>query len=100
MYKFISLYRKPDDPAAFDAHYAEVHTPLVMKTPGLIRCDVTKITGSPMGGEPAYYQISEMFFENRDAFKSAARSPEWAAAGKDLMGFAGSIVTLLVGEGA
>ena len=99
MTKFIALYKQPEDAAAFDAHYNTVHTPLVLKTPGLLQLEATKITGSPMGASP-YYMIAEMSFADADAFKAASASPEWRAAGKDLMGFAGSIVTLLVGESA
>ena len=97
MTKFIALYKRPLDTAEFDTHYTEVHTPLVSKTPGLERIEVTKITGSPMG-DPAYYMIAEMFFKDEATFIAASKSPEWRAAGKDLMGFAGTVVTMLVGE--
>ncbi len=99
MYKFVALYKRPEDPAAFDRHYAEVHTPLVKKTPGLLDIVITRFNANPMGGEPAYYMMTEMSFADKDAFKTAAKSPEWAAAGDDVMSFAGSIVTLMIGEG-
>ena len=97
MIKFIALYKRPEDPAAFDAHYANVHTPLVSKTPGLERIEITRVTGSPMGESP-YYMMAEMYFADAAAFAAASATPEWRAAGKDLMGFAGPIVTLLIGE--
>lgn len=97
MTKFIALYKRPADTAEFDAHYRDVHTPLVSRTPGLDRIEVTKMTGSPMG-DPAFYMMAEMYFANEGAFMAASKSPEWRAAGKDLMAFAGPVVTLLVGE--
>jgi uncharacterized protein (TIGR02118 family) len=33
MYKLIALYTKPDDPEAFDEHYARVHLPLGRRFP-------------------------------------------------------------------
>ena len=35
MYVLTVLYGHPTDPAAFDAHYASTHVPLVEKIPGL-----------------------------------------------------------------
>jgi hypothetical protein len=36
-------------------------------------------------GEPRYAYYAEWEFESRDAFKEAARTPEFAATGKDAM---------------
>ena len=35
MARMVVIYRTPKDPAAFDAHYFEVHVPLAKKLPGL-----------------------------------------------------------------
>ncbi len=93
--KLVALYRKPDDVDAFMAHYQQVHLPLVAKTPHLEKTVIGKVTGSPMG-EPAYFMVAEMFFPDAERFKEAMRSEENRAAGRDLMGFAGKLVTLLV----
>lgn len=98
MKKLIALYRKPDDIDAFLKHYNEVHLPLVAKTPGLLRTIINRVTASPMGGEPAYFMIVEMQYEDADSFDTAMKSPENRAAGKDLMSFARDIVTLLVAD--
>lgn len=95
--KLVALYRKPDDVDAFMKHYEQVHLPLVAKTPHLERTVIGKVTGSPMG-EPAYFLMAEMFFPDAERFKEAMRSEENRAAGKDLMGFASKLVTLLVVE--
>lgn len=95
--KLIALYRKPDDVEAFLNHYDQVHAPLVRKTPHLGRMVVNRVTGSPMG-EPAYFLMAEMQFPDRARFDEAMASPENRAAGKDLMGFARELVTLLVVE--
>jgi hypothetical protein len=43
-----------------------------------------RVFGAPMG-EPKYAYYAEWEFESRDAFKEAARTPEFAATGKDAM---------------
>ena len=43
-----------------------------------------RIFGAP-GGEPEYRYYAEWEFADMDAFKSASRTPEFAATGKDAM---------------
>ena len=97
MVKLIALYKKPDDIPAFDKHYAEVHTPLVKKMPGLRRLEVAKITGAAIG-EPPHYLLCDMYFDSKDALDAALASPAGRAAGKDLMSFAAKYVTLMYAD--
>ncbi|WP_088035931.1 EthD family reductase [Evansella clarkii] len=97
MVKFTALYKKPENPAAFDEHYFNVHAPLTEKIPGLRKMEVTKIVGSPMG-ETNYYLQCDMYYDSMDAYKEAMKTDEAKASGKDLMKFAGGLVTLLIGE--
>ncbi|MFB5195362.1 EthD family reductase [Neobacillus sp. KR4-4] len=98
MVKMIALYKHPENKEAFDKHYFNVHGPITEKIPGLRKMDVTKITGSPMGGEGEYYLMCEMYYDDYEALKQGMRSVEGKASGKDLMGFAGELVTLMIGE--
>lgn len=98
MHKLIVLYKKPDNVDAFMAHYNDVHMPLVRKIPGLEGVSVNRVTGSPMGGEPEYFIVTEMRFPDRATFDAAMSSPENREAGKDLMGFARGLVTLVTAE--
>jgi uncharacterized protein (TIGR02118 family) len=95
MYKLIALYRKPDDPAAFEKHYVEVHRPLVERIPGLSKLVLNRGLDAPWGA-PAYYLIVEMHYPDEATFKTAMASPENAAAGKDLRNFAANLVTLVI----
>ncbi len=97
MVKLIALYKMPEDPQAFDAHYTQVHTPLVRKIPGLRKLEVARITGAPIG-EPQHYLMAEMYFDNQDAMQKSLASSEGKATARDLMGFAGSIVTMFFAE--
>ena len=98
MIKLIALYKQPKDKEAFDEHYFNVHGPITEKIPGLQRMEVTKINGTPMGKESEFYILCEMYYENHEALQAGMRSAEGKASGKDLMGFAGDLVTLMIGE--
>jgi uncharacterized protein (TIGR02118 family) len=97
MVKLIALYRKPADATAFDNHYYSVHIPLIKKSPGLRKLEITSITGAPIG-ETKYHLMAEMYYDSVDAMNAANASPEGRAAGKDLMSFAADVVTLFFGE--
>ncbi len=97
MVKLVALYRTPEDPAAFDKHYFGIHTPLVQKWPGLLRLEVAKVTGAPIG-EPKQYLMAEMYFQDETAMQNALRSPEGKATARDVMEFAGSLVSMFFAE--
>ena len=99
MIKLIALYRKPEDEAAFMAHYDTVHRPLVEAVPGLAAIRVSRMVGAPTGGDAPYFLMAEMAFADRATFDAAMASPENRAAGKDLISFAKGIVTLMIAEG-
>ncbi|KOO50322.1 EthD family reductase [Priestia koreensis] len=98
MVKLIALYKHPQNKEEFDKHYFETHGPITAKIPGLRKMDVTKIVGSPMGGEGDYYLMCEMYYDDHESLKQGMRSAEGKASGKDLMGFAAELVTLMIGE--
>lgn len=97
MVKLIALYKTPEDKAAFDSHYNEIHTPLVKKMPGLRKLEVARITGAPIG-EPKHYLIAEMYFDSKDALDASLASSEGKATGRDLMSFAASLVTMFYAD--
>ena len=97
MFKLIALYKAPRDPEAFMAHYRDTHMPLVHKLPGLVKAEITKVVNTLMG-EPGNFLLAEMYFADETSYKAAMKSPENAAAGKDVGVFAGGLVTLMKGE--
>ena len=97
MVKLIALYRTPADPKSFDDHYHNVHLPLIRKTPGLRKLEVTRITGAPIG-ESKYHLMAEMYYDSIESMNAANASAEGRSAAKDLMGFAAGVVTLFFGE--
>jgi uncharacterized protein (TIGR02118 family) len=94
--KLFAMYERPDDIDAFLKHYHEIHLPLVMKVPGLLRAVVNRVEKNLIGGEPPYVLIAELHFADEAAFDAAMASPENRAAGKDVMNFAKGLVTMVV----
>jgi uncharacterized protein (TIGR02118 family) len=97
--KLLALYKKPDDIKEFDEHYFNTHVPLTEKMPGLLKAEYQKITGSPIG-KTDYHLLAELTFESMEALQAAMGSEAGKAAAKDLMGFAGNLVTLMFAQPA
>ena len=99
MVRLIALYSHPEDPASFDAHYREVHAPIVQRYPNLVSMRLTKADG--VGGRPAaYYLMAEMSFASRADLDDALASDAGRESGRDLRNFAQAGVTLFVADDA
>lgn len=92
-----ACYRHPDDPEAFDRHYAEVHAGLGLALPGLLSFTGTHPTPGPDGTPSPYYWIAVLTFEDDDALAAALSGREGEAAVADLRHFAGAGVDLMTG---
>jgi uncharacterized protein (TIGR02118 family) len=84
-----AIYAQPQDPAAFDAHYREVHAPLTRTMPGL-----AEFTWGHGDAADAYV-VARMTFPGAAAADAAFGSPEGTAAAADLANFAGAGVKLV-----
>jgi uncharacterized protein (TIGR02118 family) len=98
MVKLIALFERPEDEAAFFEHYESVHAPLARQVPGLEKLVVNRVYADGFGREPRHVLVAEMQFPDRETFDAAMKSPENRALGKDLMGFAKGIVTVLFAD--
>ncbi len=77
MIRAFVVYESEPDPE----RYAR-HVELCRKVPGgTFRHG--KVFAAPMGHEPAYKYYAEWEFPDREAFKAAAQTEEFAATGKD-----------------
>lgn len=94
VHRLVVNYGKPDDATAFDAYYRDVHTPLALKQPGLLR--LTFGHGQSLDpAQQAPYLVAELDFQSEEAMRAALGSPEGKAAGGDLANFASGGVTLV-----
>jgi uncharacterized protein (TIGR02118 family) len=96
--KVLVMYNHPTDPAAFDAYYAETHTPLVKKVPGLRLVLSTGPIVAPDGSPSPYHQIAELIFDSMADLQAGLASPEGRATAADLRNFAGAGVSLTIYE--
>ena len=95
MPRLIVLYNKPDETDAFDAHYRDVHMPIVSRYPNLRDVRLSKLAG--VGGrESAYYLMAEMTFDTAADLDDAIMSEPGAESAKDLRNFAGAGVTMFI----
>ncbi len=86
----LALYKKPADPAAFDAYYTDHHAPLAKTLPGLVSYTIGR------GGEKdPYYLVAILTFASEAALSAALGSPQGAATVADLQNFAQAGVDIL-----
>ena len=79
MYKAVGIWTwpKPEDVAAFEEHYANVHIKLADRIPHAER--VTLMAPGETGRDANVYRLAEMYFADEGKFAEAAESQEWAA---------------------
>jgi uncharacterized protein (TIGR02118 family) len=95
--RLIVLYSQPEEPELFDAHYRDVHTPIVRRYPRIRGIRLTKAGG--VGGRAApYYLVAEITFDNRADLDEALASDAGQQSARDLRNFAGAGVTMLVAD--
>ena len=95
MPRLVVLYNRPEDTDAFDAHYRDVHSPIVSRYPNLRTTRLSKLAG--VGGrEPAYYLMAEMAFDSAAELDEALASEPGAASAKDLRNFAAAGLTMFI----
>jgi uncharacterized protein (TIGR02118 family) len=72
--RFLAVYDRPADPAAFERHLREVHLPLVRLLPGLRRLSVSGPTAA-VQGEPVQH-VTELEWDDLASLSAAFASPE------------------------
>ena len=81
--KLVVLYTQPEDAAAFDRHYLDVHMPLAGKIPGLQRAETGKIVAAADSGELTYHRVAELYFADQQALGAGFASAEGKATAAD-----------------
>jgi len=94
MVRLLVLYNPPDDAAAFDKHYNEIHIPLAKQLPGLVRYTISR----NLAVNAQYYLIAELDWADMASAQAALRSPEGAASAADVAEFATTGASTLLFE--
>ena len=95
MPRLIVLYNTPDDADAFDAHYRDVHTPIVARYPNLRDMRLMKPAGVA-GREAPFHLMAEMVFDSEADLDEALASEAGAESARDLRNFAGAGATMFI----
>jgi uncharacterized protein (TIGR02118 family) len=91
--RLVALYHQPDEPAAFEAHYRDVHTAIILRYPGLRELRTTRV--EPIGPRSTpYFLQAEMVFDSRAELDAAIASEAGVESARDLRNFAMAGVTL------
>jgi uncharacterized protein (TIGR02118 family) len=102
MHTLTAIYRAPENREEFDKHYKEIHTPLASKMEGLRKMEVTWVDKMLTPGNDtlpaAPHLVCTMYFDSAEALAESMKSPNSRAAAKDLMGFAGPLVSMITGR--
>jgi uncharacterized protein (TIGR02118 family) len=95
MAQVVVTYKTPKDPAAFDKYYAETHTPLAKKMPGLRKLQISQGAVATPAGPSGIYLIATLTFDSMAAVGAAFASPEGKATAGDLTNFASGGVDIV-----
>lgn len=96
MAKLVVLYKKPANPAAFDAYYKATHVPLAKKIRGLRGYEISAGPVNTPQGTSAYHLVATLSFDSMAALQQALGSPQGQAAAGDLGNFATGGAELLM----
>jgi uncharacterized protein (TIGR02118 family) len=77
---WVISYREGVAPEDALRHWREQHAPLMLEIPGVIRY-VQSRTIEQLS--PGFDGVAELWFEDREAYEAAIRTPEWTAAVED-----------------
>ena len=72
-YKLVTIYRKVDEEGVLEAFFSGTHLPLAESLPGLVKSEVSRVSGKP-GGESRFHLMYELYFESRAAYLAAIAS--------------------------
>ena len=97
MVKLVALFRLPENSKEFDDVFSASVVPLLRQIPGLVRLELTNVTGAPFG-ESKFHLMAELYFLDRQTLDAAMASKEGKSVAKGLLRFASEVSSLFHGE--
>jgi uncharacterized protein (TIGR02118 family) len=98
MIRVLALHNPPAELSSYDDYYLNVHMPLVQQVPGVRNIRFGKVLRAADGGQPPFFLISDVYFDDEEALQRAIDSPEMAAAFADVPNFATGGVSIMICE--
>lgn len=96
MYKFVIMFRTPQDILRFDGIFTDFLA-LVERMPLIQRRQMVHINGSPQGAPP-YYRGLEIYFASETDLRTALVSPQGQEAGNELARFEAGLFDVYFAE--
>ena len=96
--KLTVLYGAPKDPAEFEKYYFEKHMPIASAVKDIKHVELAKVLPSPDGKPPAFYRVTELWFDSPELFQQVTATPQWKAVVADVPNFASGGATVLVSK--
>jgi uncharacterized protein (TIGR02118 family) len=101
MAKLVILYGQPEDPAAFEDYYTNLHIPYATEhMPNVIGAENLRVIGASDADAPPYYRVSWLAYETTSDLKAGIGSQHGRAVLADLENFATGGATILTCEEA
>jgi uncharacterized protein (TIGR02118 family) len=67
----------PKDPAEFEEHCLQKHMPIASAVKDIRRVELAKGLPGPDGKPPAFYRITELWFDRPELFQQVTATPQW-----------------------
>lgn len=68
MFQFTTIYYRVDDEEKLETFFSHTHLPLAEQLPGLVKSEVSRITGQP-GGESRFHMAYSLYFATEESFR-------------------------------
>lgn len=68
MFKFTTIYYRVDDEEKLESFFSNTHLQLAEQLPGLVKSEVSRITGRP-GGESRFHMAYSLYFATQASFE-------------------------------
>lgn len=75
---------RPEEVDEFEAYYRDVHVPLAVRVPGVLKLNLTLAEPGPEGRSAGIYRVAEVLFEDMKAYRAATETPEWTELGRNV----------------
>jgi uncharacterized protein (TIGR02118 family) len=73
VFQFTTIYYRVDDEEKLESFFSSTHLPLAEQLPGLVKSEVSRITGKP-GGESRFHLAYALFFSSEASFRLSMAS--------------------------
>lgn len=67
MFQFTTLYYRVDDEQALEDFFSSTHLQLAEQLPGLVKSEVSRVSGQP-GGESRFHMAYSLYFASEQSF--------------------------------